>query len=258
MHGRSRKPAPEGEPQLAPPDVAESNESNELNELEELLDVGVTPPLPRHDVTGQRPAEEGSEFGVVDAGLSVEPEELGRQFLSDATEQDNFESSLVPDPLAEQEVTPLDPVLSDETLGASFQGEGLPQSSALSGADEVTPEPETEDLDLLSNAELPGSLFDHPARRDEEELRSGEDEARAEEEEDLTHSPTVNTDEIAVFEQHDAPAESDPDARAQAMAEERAALRRVRDRSEPKADRSAWESNRRVGRGRPFHRGSGR
>jgi hypothetical protein len=194
---------------------------------------------------------------VVDSGLSVDPEDLGRQFLNDATEQDNFESLAIPE-RSQSSPAPLDPVVSEATLAASGQGAAVPESAALLGADEITPEPETEDMDLLSNVELPTSLFDHPARPEDQDLEEDEDEDRVEIETDhATHAPAVNADEVAAFERHEAPAEADPEARARAMAKEREALRRVRDRSELKADRGAWENNRRAGRGRPFHRGPG-
>src|SRR5688572_33475860 len=35
---------------------------------------------------------DGERLPVVDPGISIDPEDLGRQFLRDATEQDNFES----------------------------------------------------------------------------------------------------------------------------------------------------------------------
>jgi len=194
---------------------------------------------------------------VVDSGLSVDPEDLGRQFLSDATAQDNFESLATPEP-SQGSLAPLDPVVSEATLAASGQGAAVPESAALLGADEVTPEPETEDMDLLSNVELPTSLFDHPARFEDQDLEEGEDEDRVEiETYHATHAPAVNADEEAVFERHEAPAEANPQARARAMAKEREALRRMPDRSELKADRGAWENNRRAGRGRSFHRGPG-
>jgi hypothetical protein len=212
------------------------------------------PAAPRRP-KGQRP-EDGSEFGVVDSGLSVDPEELGRQFLSDAAEQDNFES-LRPPPAVDA-VPEGDPLVSEATLKSSDQRTELPESAALAGAQEVPAEPKTEEVDLLTSNELPSSLFDHPARSDDDELEEGEDQERAEAEQGRTHAPAVNADEEAIFERHAAPAEVDPEARARAMQEERAALRRTRDRSEPKADRGAWESNRRGGRRRSFHRGQGR
>src|SRR5262245_1452596 len=61
---------------------------------------------------------DSDDLPVVEPGLSIEPEDLGRQFLRDATEQDNFESEL--------EAVAVDPgtlflgqVVSEATLEAS-------------------------------------------------------------------------------------------------------------------------------------------
>ena len=121
-------------------------------------------------------------------------------------------------------------------LEASGQESALLESGALTGSPEVLSEPEEEEeVDLLSNTQLSPSLFDPPARHDEEELEEEEDEERAEALADEgSVEPTVNADEQAIFERLAPPVEADPEARARAMDEERAALRRVRDRSEPK------------------------
>jgi hypothetical protein len=63
---------------------------------------------------------EGYRLPVVEPGLSIDPEDLGRQFLRDATEQDNFESALEAegeDPSA----SALAQVISEASLEASAQ-----------------------------------------------------------------------------------------------------------------------------------------
>jgi hypothetical protein len=73
---------------------------------------------------------------VAETGLSVETDALGRQFLRDATEQDNFES------------------LESETIPGDVP-EGDP---------DLEP-PVPDEVDLHSNSVREASLFDHPTSR---------------------------------------------------------------------------------------------
>jgi hypothetical protein len=72
------------------------------------------------DVTARpRPIpEELTKRPVAESGLSVDPEDLGAQFLTDATEQNNFESSDVGD---EGELSIVEGAPSDDALtGPNF------------------------------------------------------------------------------------------------------------------------------------------
>jgi hypothetical protein len=85
---------------------------------------------------------------VVDTGLSIDPEDLGIQFLRDATDQDNFESYV-----AVEEIEP-GIFLSQVAPGAMHQGslqeiDGVPQSGTGRTRQEMT------ELE-------PESLFDRP------------------------------------------------------------------------------------------------
>jgi hypothetical protein len=100
-------------------------------------------------------------------GVSVDPEELGTQFLRDATDQDNFESAI---DLGERlDGVPLGELVSEATLRSAGQGTlAVPDSTALSDADAggATLEPVTDRVDLTGNVTggnvEPGSLFDQP------------------------------------------------------------------------------------------------
>jgi hypothetical protein len=102
----------------------------------------------------------------VDAGLSIDPEDLGRQFLRGATEQDNFESELnrSDDDL---QGAPLGQMISDATLESSGQDDmERPASGALDGSDDdERDESASDDVDLLSNVIREASLFDQPTER---------------------------------------------------------------------------------------------
>ncbi|HEV8247277.1 MAG TPA: hypothetical protein VGP93_15975 [Polyangiaceae bacterium] len=76
----------------------------------------------------------------VDAGMSVDPEDLGRQFLRDATDQDNFESET-----ANQE-----------------DGEPAQSGSLATMGEDGLGEARAQDVDLLSNVIREASLFDQP------------------------------------------------------------------------------------------------
>ena len=106
---------------------------------------------------------DSDDLPVVESGLSVEPEDLGRQFLRNATEQDNFES--------EFEAIAVDPgslvlgqVVSEATLEASGHDRyELPSSSAMVGQHgEPGQEPNSEEVNVSSSSVREASLFDQP------------------------------------------------------------------------------------------------
>jgi hypothetical protein len=145
------------------------------NELEEL------------EVTAQ-PKSIPEELGglVHESGLSVDPEDLGRQFLADATEQGNFESLRGGDAVS---LYATSAALSDEPLtGPNFEGErsvwentvsmamenggldGAQYAVAPSAPEEDEQEREDglhlldqddDDIDLTESSISEGSLLDH-------------------------------------------------------------------------------------------------
>jgi hypothetical protein len=176
--GHGRPPAPRiGDALVAERDepVVREARPQPLDEADWVLDESTTWPVeeeahPRSATraSGTLSADlEGERLPVVDPGISIDPEDLGRQFLRDATDQNNFES------LTEAtEVDPgsslLEPLISEASLEASAQaGFALPESSALnaSGRRLRTQEPRTRVVDLMSNVVRDGSLFDQPNER---------------------------------------------------------------------------------------------
>ncbi len=102
---------------------------------------------------------------IVDRGLSVDPEDLGRQFLRDATEQDNYESEMHFEDREERGAR-LGELISEATLESAGQDDvERPASSALEHEDTERGEPPSEGIDLLSNVIREGSLFDQPTER---------------------------------------------------------------------------------------------
>lgn len=100
---------------------------------------------------------------VVDPGMSVDPESLGAQFLRDATEQDNFESS-APD-YPREEAEGLEPAVSQATLETAGQEDvDIPESHSLMHEVHGDVEEPDEDVDLLSSSIREASLFDHPTQ----------------------------------------------------------------------------------------------
>ncbi len=163
---------------LEPPEVVRFVREGRPLQLEEadwVLDEATTWPVdeeahPRASAprSGTLSSDlDGERLPVVDPGISIDPEDLGRQFLRDATEQDNYES------LAETiEIDPgaslLEPLVSEASLEASAQaGFALPESAALNGSSrrERAQEPRSGVVDLMSNVVRESSLFDQPNER---------------------------------------------------------------------------------------------
>lgn len=111
-------------------------------------------------------------------GVSLEPMELGEQFLRDATEQYNFESALRPEAEQDEVGVPIAQVISEGTLELANQADYvLPVTESLADAPaEVMAEPARSDLDLTSDSILEVSLFDQPATDQEGEDESDEDD----------------------------------------------------------------------------------
>jgi len=126
-----------------------------------------------------------------ESGLSVGPDELGQQFLKDATDQDNFEST-APELIDPREAAVaqleaeghLEPGVDDEN----------PTSRTLAAEEATETEPSSgNEVDLLSNSIHGGSLFDQPTSRgqtrapdiraDESERVGGDARERAQREE---------------------------------------------------------------------------
>ncbi len=154
-------------------------------------------------------ARQGIAFGTsagepeqtrTDSGLSVDPEDLGLQFLRDATDQDNFESEFQPEAPTVPDAFPVAELISEETLLSAKQEES---GGFLRPEADWRDEPFVADVDLLSNVIHEASLFDEPTEQDE------------------TLSPHIESDEL----------ESNPaDAEARALEQERErkVLRRLR------------------------------
>jgi hypothetical protein len=178
---------------------------------------------------------DSDELSVVESGLPVEPEDLGVQFLRDATDQDNFESEATTGERPRGAYA-LGQMISEGTLEASGQeGTELPQSSALGGPSGDAPSAsDVDELDLTANTVRSASLFDEP---------KGAYQA------DGTRVPSINADESAVLDEHRGAADVDEDARAEEMARLRARLRGQPDRRDVQADGAAWGDNRRGGTG---------
>lgn len=133
-------------------------------------------------------------------GVSVEPAEVGVQFLRDATEQYNFESQVKPEADHEDPGAPVGQLISDATLESANQADfPLPVSAALSDEQpEVSGEPAELEVDLTSGAIRAASLFDQPV----DELAAGEEGEEEEAEDDLDvtlagplRQPAIATDD---------------------------------------------------------------
>lgn len=113
---------------------------------------------------------------VVESGFPVEPEDFGRQFLSSATQQDNFESEVRWDEL-ERGSYSLGQVISESTMEASGQeGFEIPESGSFGDARaDADLEPPDSDFDLRQDAVHETSLFDR--RFDELEGGDGREHA---------------------------------------------------------------------------------
>lgn len=147
----------------------------------------------------KRVADELLASPFAEPGLSVEPEDLGKQFLSDALEQDNFESlrgGETPDMYANNP-SPSDAALTganweqdksvwQHTVEMSLQNGSIdearvdasPEGADLGLEDRTGEEPE--EVDMVHRTIRGGSLFDHEGAQPGEVM-----------------SPSIETDEMA-------------------------------------------------------------
>jgi len=179
------------------------------------MDVGAEPTAQPAEDEAQRGIALGTSGGhragrdpealPVDPGLSIDPEDLGLQFLRDATEQDNFESEFQPEAPTVPDSLVLGQMTSDESLLSAGQEEIRVsyEPPPITPAEEHE-EPFLSDVDLLSNVIYEASLFDHPLEQDDE-----------------TQSPRVESDE-------NEPTAPDLEAREREQERERKLLRRLR------------------------------
>ena len=147
----------------------------------------------------RRLADELMSRPITEPGLSVEPEDLGRQFLSEAMEQGNFESS---EGGGTPEIYINNPAPSDAALTGSnweqdrsvwqhtvemslqsggiddMRAEGSPADPGLEDQPVIDGEPE--EVDVVARAIRGGSLFDHEGKNPGEVM-----------------SPSIETDEMA-------------------------------------------------------------
>lgn len=183
-------------------------------EIELARELERPPPLPRQvSHSGTLPTVGDSDaFLVVDPGVAVEPEDLGTQFLRNATQQDNFESDAPRDDADNGVVILPHVVISDATLDASMQdgSEWLAGNEVQNNVEEAATEPFERDVDLTQTTIGAASLFDQVVpdeALDEDEL----DDVPVE---GVTMEPTLHTEDP-----------SDPASFAEARERE---IRRVR------------------------------
>lgn len=154
-------------------------------------------------------ADELMASPIAEPGLSVEPEDLGRQFLSEAMEQANFESFQGGDTpeMYINNPAPSDAALTgsnweqdrsvwQHTIEVSLQSgsldearaQGSPDGADLGLEDQPAIEQDPEDVDIVASNIRGASLFDHEGRSPGE-----------------VRSPFIETDEMAVgARRHDA------------------------------------------------------
>jgi hypothetical protein len=201
---------PENEPALEtePFEVASTSEpfgaAVDDEEIELARELERPPPLPRQvSRSGTLPAVADSDaFTVVEPGMPVEPEELGTQFLRNATEQDNFESQAPSDEGDNGVVILPHVVISDATLDASMQegAEWLESSAVENKSTGVATEPFERNVDLTRDSIGAASLFDQVVP--DEAL--SEDELEDVPVEGVTVEPTLHTEDPSdpsVFEE---------------------------------------------------------
>lgn len=148
--------------------------------------------------------EELGETAHQEPGLSVDPEDLGRQFLGDAAEQHNYESSRGGD-TADMWVNSAAP--SDAALpGPNFEGDRsiwentvslAMQSGGPEGAQDAVSPTLSSDVDADEEEEADEHLADHDADVDltETAIHDGSLFDREGEELGETESPEINTDD---------------------------------------------------------------
>ena len=167
------------------------------------------PRAQRHHSGTLADAGEDGGLRVHEPGVTLEPEELGVQFLRDATEQDNFESSRRS--VEEHGEPAIEPVVSEASLeSADQQDVDWPTSSAFENeqGDEAPPEGAWSELDVRSDVLREVSLLDQgvdaDASRDDVEEALQPPGGRTQ-----TRSPTLQTDDVSVPDEASSPREDE-------------------------------------------------
>jgi hypothetical protein len=213
--------------------------SEQQMELASEFDGGQLPPVPRQTSGTLADLADSGQLSVNDSGLSLEPEQLGKQFLRDATEQDNFESEVTEDEELEPGDAALGQMISEGTLDAAGQGGlDIPESEALhtrsaAGSVEGDLEPSAAQIDLMSSSTSEDSLFDEP-------LDAEDDQALL--------APEIDADEVDADDTGRTPTGANEEAHAQEVRRLREQLRQNRDGSAARSDKATWDANRRTGR----------
>lgn len=149
------------------------------------------------DFTVRAAGRNASRRTVPEEGLSVDADELGERFLSDATEQGNFESELEPQLSITGGANSDDPMVNDDAEAGSTQWDQTIRRAPDSDVREIT------DVAIVGEADEAADSPDDRAReraRRSVDLRSGrvvgaslfDDEA---EELGETRSPDVRSDD---------------------------------------------------------------
>jgi len=130
------------------------------------------------EITAQpkRMRDELRESPVVEQGLSIDPDDLGQQFLSEGTEQGNFESleaegvdlSITGNPLSDAALPgpsfEVDQTVWDSTVDLSLQTGGVDEVAAeattRTGDEPLDEGDEARDLDLTDDVIREASLLD--------------------------------------------------------------------------------------------------
>jgi hypothetical protein len=181
-------------------EIVEAGNADEES-AQEAPDLELPPPRPHavHHAGTLGAIDDDERLPVVEPGAPVEPEDLGVQFLRDATEQNNFEShaSREEDPAV---VILPHVVISDATLDASMQeGEEWLDNDGTSGRGAEAPgeEPFQPELDLTQSTISGASLFDQVVPDDELDESEGEDAPV----EGTTVQPTLHTEDPSELEE---------------------------------------------------------
>jgi uncharacterized protein (DUF2267 family) len=205
-------------------------EPEELNRPRPVEDAGHPgPPTPSSGTLSSLGDSDG--LPVVESGLPLEPEDLGRQFLRDATEQDNFESEVWRSDI-DRGLPQLGQMVSEATRESAGQEDlVVPESSALVGSrTETHLEPPSSELDMMSDAIVESSLFDQHV----EDVEEG----------DVREPSYVRTDDLEAGQTPGARPSGDEEAREGEMKRTRKTLTHgrggqpVRLRPSPRAERS--------------------
>jgi hypothetical protein len=170
---KARAPAPRAR-STPNPSRLEALETAEVDEISS--EVEANPSDVEKEPSRSPHLEEGERLPVVEPGLSVAPEDLGLQFLRDATEQDNFESDENFGREAVNGNVPLGDVAA-EAMAAAREALDAPEQRGRGAPGSDRDEPNASDLELDASALREGSLFDQPSEEGTEGYRIETDEA---------------------------------------------------------------------------------